>query len=152
MSSIGFTGTRNGLTPQQRGHLETLLESFGPDDVFHHGDCVGADAQAHEVALSQGISIHIHPPKDDWYRANCKDAAHIAEPKPYLERNHDIVDSCDVLIAMPSSKREVLRSGTWATIRYARKRKKSIVIAFPDGEPLLENIDVSFGRRDYNND
>lgn len=39
-----------------------------------------------------------------------------------LERNHVILDHTDYLLAFPKTRKEVLRSGTWATIRYAKKR------------------------------
>jgi outer membrane protein insertion porin family len=54
-----------------------------------------------------------------------------------LDRNRAIVDSCDVLIACPKGPEEQ-RSGTWATVRYARKQKKRIVIIWPDGEVTEE--------------
>ncbi len=61
------------------------------------------------------------------------------KPKPYLKRNHDIVDESDILIGFPSSEEERLRSGTWATVRYARKTGKRIYIIFPDGKVKQEN-------------
>jgi hypothetical protein len=59
------------------------------------------------------------------------------ECKEYLDRNHDIVDSSDLLIAVSESTVEVLRSGTWATIRYAKKLRKPIKIIYPDGKVEL---------------
>jgi hypothetical protein len=50
-----------------------------------------------------------------------------------LERNTEIVKACDVLIATPKEQDEVLRSGTWATIRRARKYDKKLAVIFPDG-------------------
>jgi predicted Rossmann fold nucleotide-binding protein DprA/Smf involved in DNA uptake len=44
-----------------------------------------------------------------------------------LERNHLIVAACDVLNAAPLQDEEILRSGTWATIRYARKAGKTVI-------------------------
>jgi hypothetical protein len=38
-----------------------------------------------------------------------------------------------MLIAFPTSKKEILRSGTWACIRYAKKQKKDIFIIYTDG-------------------
>ncbi len=74
---IGFTGTRHGATILQLDFLGTLL---GAPDVkeLHHGDCVGADAQAHDAvmhAAKLGLAqIYIHPPVDETHRAFCKDA------------------------------------------------------------------------------
>lgn len=75
------------------------------------------------------IPVHIYPPIVDKLRAFCKgDVCNTA--KPYLERNNDIVKNSDVLVACPASKTEVLRSGTWATIRKARKAKIEVFIFF----------------------
>ena len=42
-------------------------------------------------------------------------------PGGYLARNDRIVASSDVLVAFPRTENEELRSGTWATIRRARR-------------------------------
>jgi len=60
-------------------------------------------------------------------------------PKPYLERNHNIVDESELLIACPKSKEEELRSGTWATVRYARKKGVRIILIYPDGSVSEES-------------
>ena len=44
--------------------------------------------------------------------------------KPYLERNRNIVDNTTMLVAFPNNNKELLKSGTWSTIRYAKKRNK----------------------------
>ena len=54
--------------------------------------------------------------------------------KRYLERNRDIVDACDILIACPRTLKEELRSGTWATVRYARKVGKPVAILWNNGK------------------
>lgn len=135
---IGFTGTRRGMTvPQARGVVRFL--AFQPESVagFHHGDCVGADAQAHSLALQVGIRrIEIHPPSDPRARAFCQGAAVVHEEKSYRDRNHDIVDASHLLLAAPGGQ-EGKRSGTWATIRYARRAAgMPIVIIMPDGKEL----------------
>jgi predicted Rossmann fold nucleotide-binding protein DprA/Smf involved in DNA uptake len=73
------------------------------------------------------IKIIIHPPTDNKLRAYCK-SDNYTQPKSYLERNKDIVNSCEQLIACPLTQEEELRSGTWATIRYARKTNKHILL------------------------
>lgn len=97
----------------------------------HHGDCIGADAAMHIIARDYlNKVVVIHPPTDDAKRAFCKWDI-LLGAKPYLDRNHDIVDRSEVMIACPGEHNEVLRSGTWATIRYARKLKKPIIIIKP---------------------
>jgi predicted Rossmann fold nucleotide-binding protein DprA/Smf involved in DNA uptake len=54
-------------------------------------------------------------------------------PRSFLERNHDIVDASEVLVAIPKETEEVLRSGTWATIRYAHKLRRRVMIIYPNG-------------------
>jgi hypothetical protein len=61
------------------------------------------------------------------------DVDFLAEAKPPLERNEDIVDfGRDLLIAAPLQMVEVVRSGTWHTVRYARKKKVTVEILWRD--------------------
>jgi hypothetical protein len=131
---VGFTGSRGGLTDPQRA---TLYHQLKLDHVYalHHGDCIGADEAAHACAEDLADYIVIHPPDNPALRANCTTRfTHEVRPaKPYLDRNHDIVDECDFLIACPGGMQEELRSGTWATVRYAQRKGKPITIIWPDG-------------------
>ena len=53
--------------------------------------------------------------------------------RPYLDRNKDMVRETAWLIAAPAEPEEQLRSGTWSTIRFARKLGKPVFLIFPDG-------------------
>jgi hypothetical protein len=129
---VGFTGTRKGMTHTQRVQVVNILSGLQPD-AFHHGGCVGADAEAHALADRLRIPTVIHTPTDGRFQATLFLArSEIRPPKPYLERNHDIVDESDVLIATPGQVNEVRRSGTWATIRYARKQDKTVLLVLPE--------------------
>jgi hypothetical protein len=136
---IGFSGTQQGMTSEQEETFRILLRGLihiHPDKtiVLHHGDCVGADAQADAIAREIGLLIHLHPPIIDQKRAFCHRSEDMIEPpKPYLERNHDIVTACAGLIATPREPFEVLRSGTWSTIRRARHLNKTVHIITPRG-------------------
>jgi hypothetical protein len=99
---------------------------------LHHGDCIGADHHAHGIAREAWLSVAIHPPANPDKRAWCI-GDHTWMPKPYLDRNHDIVDATVGLIAAPGEFKEQFRSGTWATVRYARKVGKPVVLVLPDG-------------------
>ena len=120
----GFTGTQKGLTPPQRDALEVELLRFS---VLHHGDCIGADAQAHRIAKGLGIWTVSHPPTDDRKRAFC-DADEERAPLPHLERNRQIVDEGEVLISCPrlEEKRQP-RSGTWE-IYWVRPNQLAAVV------------------------
>lgn len=130
---IGYTGTQRGMTSCQ---VIAVCELLIPGE-FHHGDCIGGDAQAHKLAQDCGLSIVQHPPLNPSKRAWCKGGV-ILEPKPYLERNQDIVKATEVLIAAPGEDHERLRSGTWSTVRFARKLKRLIWLVLPDGHIVIE--------------
>ena len=133
--NIGFTGTRQGLTEPQKERLWSTLQSLQKDGAvfFCHGDCIGADSAAHLMASILGLRIILHPPDRDALRAFCE-ADEVRKPLPYLQRNHAIVDETDVLLACPGGRREELRSGTWATVRFARKQGKRVILIYPDGD------------------
>jgi len=132
--NIGFTGTSKGANPLQKKtlcrFLDTFIEEIGCE--FHHGDCVGADAYAAEVAFKKGFFVVCHPPSNDRKRAFAM-SNEILPPLSYMVRNQAIVDAADILVAIPKEKDEILRSGTWATIRRARKKKIPIYIILPNG-------------------
>lgn len=137
MTTIGFTGTRNGMSESQKTQVKQLLTEYlktYKNLTVIHGDCIGADEDFHNICseLSSSIKIVIYPghPKNNVnniYRAHCK-SNNIREPKEFLERNRDIVSECNFLIACPQSEKEELRSGTWFTIRHAQKVGKEVKI------------------------
>lgn len=126
----GVTGTREGWTAQQTIAVTELLQGLHVYQL-HHGDCIGSDASFHALAYSLLIPhIYIHPPLEDRYRAHCEEipapktvSVHTLPALDYLHRDYRIVQRApDILIATPKTAQEVTRSGTWATVRYARKR------------------------------
>lgn len=135
--SIGFTGTRRGLTLKQRSTLQYVVVSWAPFEA-HHGDCIGADATFHSLCRRSGCDVIVHPPSDNKLRAYTE-GYQVLEPKPYLERNRDIVDATRILIACPAQRKMQRRSGTWATVRYAlgRQGAKSVAIVYPDGSHVF---------------
>lgn len=130
---IGFTGTQIGMSLGQMKALNyelAKMREFGTDTIheFHHGDCIGSDSEAHEIALWLGYQIVIHPPNNPIKRAYCGNWTHRAIEADYLVRNHNIVNSVEILIVAPKMNVEELRSGTWATYRYAKKMGKRIIM------------------------
>ena len=141
MFDITFTGTRTGMTKEQTSslfrHLSHLLKKKGGIH-FHHGGCRGADRQAHGVATMVSIPITVHPGDTSQSVFFQDRACKVEAVQPYLERNWNMVKTATLVIACPSSYLEELRSGTWATIRYARKQKKELWIILPDGTTAKE--------------
>lgn len=131
---VGFTGSRDGMNAAQMMHLRQELEDLHLAEflTFHHGDCQGADDQAARMAHSMGFWIVSHPPISPRYRA-FSESHEIRDQFDYLERDRHIVAESHFMIAAPGTMHEVLRSGTWATVRYARRLLKSGKILFPDG-------------------
>ncbi len=134
---IGFTGTQKGVTPEQHEVLLALLfaESTVRKVTGHHGLCIGADTEFHRICRNLAIPIIGHPPIN---RSKVTDFApeefiYMAEPKEYLDRNKDIVICSKSLIACPAEEEEILRSGTWSTVRFARIIGIKRYIIFPSG-------------------
>ena len=157
---IGFTGTQRGMTEFQKEKLVEILKLANCKE-FSHGDCIGADEQANWIALFNGVRFFsIFPPDNPKKRAFVFNSRHIDSvigrhsikgifqpngkskieydcevvwmPRaPYLERNKHIVDNVSLMIACPKEFRNTLRSGTWATIRYAWHTKREITIIPP---------------------
>lgn len=120
------------MTDQQWRKFLDVFAGFTPE-WLHHGDCVGADAQAHAAAAYGSVRIHLHPADFTTKRAWCTGAELMAGPAPPLVRNRVMVDVSEALIATPRLMVEELRSGTWATVRYARKCRVPVHIVWPDG-------------------
>lgn len=152
MNHLGFTGTKDGLTSRQKESLfEVVVRIVGDDPkdwIAHHGDCVGGDDTFDHLCEAAGVAkIFIHP-GHDWsgkspLRALCGVYGMLRsreEPetvwfpsKPYLDRNNDIAEASDIVIACPKERDEQLKSGTWSTVRRARKRGKHVILIYPDG-------------------
>jgi hypothetical protein len=145
MSSSGFTGTQEGMTNSQIKGVEAVFRRLSLM-YLHHGDCVGADADAHNIANAMGIKVIIHPPSNYIKRAFCAGYSEMMPEKPYLDRNRIIVNINTNLVATPKGP-EKIRSGTWYTIRYARKLKRNIFIVWPDGK-ITEELNHEPARHD----
>ena len=147
---LGFSGTRQGMTAYQQAQLRAILWHLAYEGTFppfvgsevliegrvadlHHGDCVGSDVEAHDLASEFRIPCHIHPPDNPKLRAYCTGDVHY-KPLGYRERNEAIVRACTVLIAAPRSLNEQERSGTWMTIRFARTDGKPVIVLAPTKE------------------
>jgi hypothetical protein len=121
---IGFTGGREHPTEHQLVTIRLALLAFketAPNAhlTFHHGDCVGSDEAAAIIAQKLGYYTVAHPPTNPKLRAY-HSSDDILPEKGYFDRNRDIVNSSDVLLATPF-KDEAQGGGTWYTIHYAQQ-------------------------------
>jgi hypothetical protein len=132
--SIGFTGSRFGMSAHQEKRFRNILVLYKirhKDIVFHHGDCIGADTQAHNIALELGFYIVIHPPLKDKTRSYCNTFNEILPKKSYSQRNCDIVDAADVMIGCPLVYPEPNKrwaGGSWHAIRYSRGKVDKLYV------------------------
>jgi len=138
---VGFTGTHHGMSMAQVEQVRELIVDLVPE-VFSHGDCVGADAQAHDIVRAvRGAKcrIDIYPSESRGMRA-FKRGDFTAPAAPSLVRNMMIVRNSAVMIATPYEPDEQLRGGTWSTIRKARTRRVPIYIVLPSGVIIEEGF------------
>lgn len=130
---VGFSGSQFGMSTAQILAVDKLIIDNTVTYVAHSGDCIGADKEFHELVKLRGLLSIGHPPIDDSKRAYC-DFDEELPPEEYLIRNKIIVNSSNWMIFGPKGYKEELRSGTWSTVRYARKIKKNGFIVWPDGK------------------
>ncbi len=139
MIHLGFTGTRKGMTYLQRETVRTLIihlaETYGWLTV-HHGACIGADAEFHNICMNLPhkyvMQIHQHLPRDPKLRAYLQGGL-LEAPKDYDERNLDIVQASNFVIAAPLQEQPQIRGGTWQTIGFAQDAENLWRIVFPSG-------------------
>ena len=134
---IGFTGTQEGMNASQLERLTSYLKGAydwatanGYRPVFSHGDCIGSDDTAARTAKNIGFFIRAYPPENAKKRAWCVANDEVYKPAPYLTRNRYIVAGAHYMVATPRGP-EVLRSGTWATIRFSQLQNKRVDIFYP---------------------
>lgn len=145
--TLGITGTREIPADPQTHALGLLVNTYmrvatGRKEM-HHGCATGADESAHEIALTiPGILIHGHPGYGTGGRAPYRMAIRPGEfatlyPElPYRERNLAIVSATRLLLACPRYPEQdarSARSGTWQTIRFARRAQIPVIILTPTG-------------------
>lgn len=121
---VGFTGTQKGMTDFQKGVLVLKLSQFAT--LLVHGGEEHADDEADAIAVSLGIPRSIFPATGTSLkiaeRCRARGGVFTLHPEhPPLVRNKLIVGEIERLLACPRQSTEILRSGTWATVRYGRK-------------------------------
>lgn len=139
---FGFTGTRHGMTEPQKIALRDFLR--GSQGEFHHGDCLGADSEAHDIADECGYAIVIHPPSNYKERAWREVPLHMMRSeKPYMTRNRDIVVDTIALIGCPAEAIEQSRGGTWSTIRFGLRQGRTVIVINPSGKIIQRDSGIA---------
>jgi hypothetical protein len=139
---IGFTGTRLGMTDEQKEAVHDLLQQWKKKSTIGleglHGDCIGADADFHQICRDLAITVYKVP--SNWERTTAHTDAPLLEgfepTRPYA-RNRILVDAATKLIGCPFNYKYTERSGTWYTMTYAANKGKSVITVFPDGSTQL---------------
>lgn len=122
---VGFTGTRKGMSMNQKEQFVLLLLELSPTE-FHHGDCEGADAEAHDIVREffPTCKIVVHPPASNYLRAY-KSGDELRQPLGYIPRDENIVNETEYLAGAPLHNVRQKGSGTWYTINYAVKKNRN---------------------------
>lgn len=154
---VGITGTRESPSIPQALALSRILNAIARQWAhgnaaitaveIHHGMCTGTDETAHYVGRKMpDVRIHGHPGTDAKGNAPYRMPGGVFdvtdEPKIYRDRNWDIVTACGILIACPLFPEKHARSrhsGTWQTVRFARRANKPVIIIRPDGKIIPDN-------------
>lgn len=153
---LGVTGTRAQLTHEQHRSIKHFIcEMLVSKVIMHNGCCVGADMELFDLGLHSGniVGFVMHPPiKTDQsfnpveflekisHKPTVGGKIEIRPPLDYLERDREIVGMSSYMIAAPRQMKEQRRgSGTWYTIRQARKFNKPMIIFYPSGLMVFEH-------------
>jgi hypothetical protein len=136
--AIAFTGPVE-ITDVEAYAVRCALERARPADVYISGAAYGVDTAAALAAmeLHPAAEHRIYVPAA-WHNAAAveelrdRGATVIAVDRAdstaasYMARNERMVAECTALIGFPYTLTEELRSGTWATIRRARRARRGI--------------------------
>jgi hypothetical protein len=150
---VGFTGTRHGMSQKQRQAFRFALDNirlnlpdygFTERPWFHHGDCVGADNEAANVAHDLGFFIVCHPPVSNELRAFNQWTGHFYEEETYFKRNRNIVNHSHLLFGTPIAFTDRQAGGTWYTISYSIKRDCDTYVVDREGNVACGNDDPNF--------
>lgn len=147
---LSFTGSRLGLTDAA---FDALYRRLAEYRRYHkevrgsHGGCIGGDRLFHEFLRElwgEAAFLTIHPASNvPPSLQDLSDADDLLAPAHSRDRNEAIVLAArhGVLVACPwapEGAAESRRSGTWQTIRMARRLLGGCVLVLPDGSVISD--------------
>jgi len=135
---VGFLGTTNGMTTKQYNAVSKYIMSLKPNSGFdfHHGQCIGADKQFHDIIYNNTMAtIIIHPPyeKKDVFEVKVNRRIIFLPPKSYLIRNMEIVLASEFLISAPSGMKDIMKSDVWTALKFAKSKMIDFIAILPNG-------------------
>jgi hypothetical protein len=156
VTRIGCTGHRN-ISPATRGDIAAAITAFLAAEA--HNEFVGLSSLAEGAdqvfalaVLAAGGQLHVVIPSQNYERsfeskqARCtytvllslaESSNTLAFDAPsedaYLAAGHDIVDRCDVLLAVWDGQGAAGKGGTADIVTYARERKIDTHVIWPPG-------------------
>lgn len=144
---VGWTGSRD-LTDAMRAAIDTYLDYLATryratrDVKVVHGGCLGVDEYVSKSASARGIpQVTIFPSNMSQAATACRyrsqEVVQMPEGSTYRQRNEAIVKLATTLVAVPRFAEDhprMRRSGTWMTIRIARRRGVPLEVLGPFDE------------------
>lgn len=134
---VGITATRTLTEAGQRNITNALTAQAGDIETVIVGGAIGGDEFAGLAAHKLRLWVKVILPEDvKEADLNYHRYADEAEGRyPYRERNTRIVQQCSVLWAFPAYPEDdprSKRSGTWMTVRIARKLGRPVRVWVQD--------------------
>jgi predicted Rossmann-fold nucleotide-binding protein len=133
---IAFTGSRNYQPATDDEKVLTVLYGISRNAFLVTGGCIGVDAAVARIGTQMGFRVHTILPADrsrvdpEW-RIWCDTFEEMPQGTSYKDRNVRLVVLADSLIAFPSQPEThngPRGSGTWQTVRLARRANKVVTI------------------------
>jgi predicted Rossmann fold nucleotide-binding protein DprA/Smf involved in DNA uptake len=132
---VAFTGTRSVIAKDE-ALIRKTVQSLPSDSTVITGGCLGVDTLVAKIAHELGLKVHTVMPHnrtqaDPYWRTRCSTFEEMPEGTDYRDRNTRMVVLCDRLIAFPNKAEDhgaSRRSGTWMTVRIARKLGKDVLV------------------------
>lgn len=122
--------------------LSHALTEITEVEEFNTGGADGIDTEAAKLAWQLFDRVNVvhrlfYPEGKYWNKETLNYTnVHIPVPGGYLKRDDALAEACDILLAFPRNGFEIMRSGTWATVRRARKANRIIVFYPLDGSDI----------------
>ena len=149
----GSRGFRRGEEDYARDLIRERLEALSGVTEFRTGAAWGVDTAAAEIGLQvypKAMHVVYVPaaPHNANVVAEVENAgrdglvkgsisfglpAAPSDAAAYRARNLEMLAGAELLLAFPSTKDEVVRSGTWMTVRIARTKDIPVIVAPLDG-------------------